>query len=81
MGALVRIVRIVRAHAEIEPSQRLRGYDPRTIANNADDSGREQVPTVRAKPLKFCVGTAADGEDANLPSQSVPGRRRQELCP
>jgi len=29
-------------------------------------SGREQLPTVRANPLKFCGGTAADGEDAKL---------------
>src|SRR5271165_4540947 len=53
----------------------LKGFaapDPRTIANDADGCGREQLPTVRANPLKPRIGTDADGEDANLPSQSAP---------
>jgi hypothetical protein len=52
-------------------SNLLKGFaapDPRTIANDADGSGREQLPTVRANQLRLCVGTAAEGEDANLPS-------------
>src|SRR5271166_4247703 len=58
---------------------------PRTIANDADGTGREQLRTVRANPLKLRIGTDADGEDANLPSQSAPekyaGGRSYELCP
>ena len=33
-----------------------------------------QAPTVRANPLKTNEETVADGADANLPSQSVPGK-------
>jgi hypothetical protein len=56
-------------------SNLLKGFaapDSRTIADNADGSGREQLPAVRANPLKFCVGTSAHGEDANLPSEPTP---------
>ena len=56
-------------------SNLLKGFaapHPRTIANDADGSGRQQLPTVRATPLKLRIGTDADGEDANLPSQSAP---------
>jgi hypothetical protein len=56
--------------------------DTGTIANDADGSDREWLPTVRANSLKLCVRTAADGEDANLPPQSAlrkyAGGRRPE---
>jgi hypothetical protein len=44
----------------------------RTVANDADGSGRGGAPTVRANPLKTNAGTAADGADANRPLQSAP---------
>ena len=71
-GATVRTVRIVRAHAEIQSGQRLRGAALRTVANDADGSGNGNAPTVRANPLKTNAGTAADGADANPPPQSGP---------
>jgi hypothetical protein len=55
----------------------------RTVAHNADGSGKGNAPTVCANPLKTNAGNAADGVDANLPSQSVqenagaPGWRAQ----
>jgi hypothetical protein len=49
---------------------------PRTVASDADGpadgSSRDGIPTVRANPLNSADGTAADGADANLPSQSAP---------
>jgi hypothetical protein len=56
----------------------------RTVATEADGSGRGTVPTVRANQLKTNAGTAADGADANRPPQSAPGkagapRRRARL--
>jgi hypothetical protein len=47
---------------------------PRTAANNADGSGRGHAPTDRTNPLKSNGGTAADGADANFPSQSASGK-------
>ena len=47
--ATVRTVCIVRAPAEIQSRQRLRGYALRTVASNADGSS---APTVRTKPLE-----------------------------
>jgi hypothetical protein len=43
---------------------------PRTVAHDADGSGRGNAPTVCA--LKTNAGTAADGADANRPPQSAP---------
>ena len=44
----------------------------RTVARDADGSGKGNGPTVRANPLKNNAGTAADGADANPPPQSAP---------
>jgi hypothetical protein len=44
----------------------------RTVATEADGSGRGNAPTVRANQLKTNAGTAADGADANPPPQSAP---------
>src|SRR4051812_36978083 len=46
--------------------------DLRTVANQADGSSGESVPTVRANPLRFIQETVADGMDANCPPQSGP---------
>jgi hypothetical protein len=46
--------------------------DMRTDTNDADGSGDEPVPTVRASPLHSNAGTAADGADANRPPRSAP---------
>jgi hypothetical protein len=49
---------------------------PRTVANDADGpadgSSRDGTPPVRTNLLNSADGTAADGADANLPSQSAP---------
>ena len=45
--------------------------DLRTVGNDADDSGGGPLQTVRANPLKSNGATAADGADANLPSNSA----------
>jgi len=42
----------------------------RTEARDADGSGNDNAPTVRAKPLKIKAGNGADDADANLPPQS-----------
>jgi hypothetical protein len=42
----------------------------RTVAKDADGSGRAVVSTVRANPLKNDGGTAADGADANITHRS-----------
>ena len=44
----------------------------RTVANDADGSGRAPVQTVRANPLKTNAGTDVDGADANRPPRSGP---------
>jgi hypothetical protein len=44
----------------------------RTVAEDADGSGRGGEETVRANCLKNNGRTAADGTDANSPAQSVP---------
>jgi hypothetical protein len=46
----------------------------RTVANDADGSGRVESPTVRASQLKNNGETAADGADANPSPQSAPGK-------
>src|SRR5215204_2536154 len=46
--------------------------DMRTDPNDADGSGDEPVPTVRANLLHSNAGTAADGADANRPARSAP---------
>jgi hypothetical protein len=50
----------------------------RTVANDADGpadgNGRGGAPLVRANALKINGGTAADGADANRPTQSAPGK-------
>ena len=43
----------------------------RTVGIDADDSGGEPLQTVRANPLISNGATAADGADANLPSNSA----------
>jgi hypothetical protein len=48
----------------------------RTVANDADDSGRGPAPIVRENPLKSNGGTAADGADANLSLRSAPANAR-----
>jgi hypothetical protein len=45
---------------------------PRTVAAGADGRPDEQIETVRANPLKFNDGIAADGADANALPQSTP---------
>ena len=53
------------------------GFEPtdlRTVANGADCSAATPVPTVRANPLEHNAGTVADGADANLRTQSGPGK-------
>jgi hypothetical protein len=47
---------------------------PRTAAPDADGTGNGPARTVRANSLKAKVGAAADGADANHPSQSAPGK-------
>jgi hypothetical protein len=55
----------------------------RTVAHDADGSGKGNAPTVRANPLKTNAENAADGAGANLPPQSAlenagaPGWRAQ----
>jgi hypothetical protein len=44
----------------------------RTVANDADGSGRGNAPTVRANPLKTNAG---DGADAKIPSQSASKKK------
>jgi hypothetical protein len=48
----------------------------RTVAKDADGSGRAESLTVRANPLKNRAATAADGADANCPLQSGPEKTR-----
>ena len=55
-----------------EPANGFAGQSLRTVAHDADGSGKGNAPTVRAKPLKTNAGNAADGADANLPPQSAP---------
>ncbi|WP_288048256.1 hypothetical protein [Acidiphilium sp.] len=52
------------------PAKGFTAPDLRTVANDADGTGRASVPTVRANPLKSNAGSDADGADANRPSQS-----------
>jgi hypothetical protein len=50
------------------------GFAPpnlRTVTKDADGSGREHLPTVRANPLISNGATAADGADANYAPQSA----------
>ena len=47
---------------------------PRTAAYDADDTDGCSAPTARANPLKSNGGHAADGADANLSTQSAPGK-------
>jgi hypothetical protein len=54
------------------PANGFAAQSPRTVAHDADGSGNGDAPTVRANPLKNNGGTAADGADANPPSQSGP---------
>jgi hypothetical protein len=56
------------------PSNGFAVPDLRTVDNHADGSSGGPVPTVRANPLKFNPGTAADGADANLPPQPGLGK-------
>jgi hypothetical protein len=55
------------------PANGFAAQSVRTVANEADGSGNGNAPNVRANPLKNNGGTAADGADANRPSQSAPG--------
>lgn len=51
------------------------GFTPgalRTVDGNADGSGGDGDPTVRAKPLKTNARTDADDADANRPPESAP---------
>jgi hypothetical protein len=53
------------------------GFEPtdlRTVANGGDCNAATPVPTVRANPLAHNAGTVADGADANLRTQSGPGK-------
>jgi hypothetical protein len=54
------------------PAKGFSAQSLRTVAHDADGSGKGNAPTVRANPLKTNAGTAADGADANPPPQSVP---------
>jgi hypothetical protein len=47
----------------------------RTVANEADGSGKGLAQTVRAKSLKSNAGDTADGADANITHHSGPGER------
>ena len=55
-----------------EPANGFAAQSLRTVAHDADGSGKGNAPTVRANPLKTNAGNAADGADANLPPQSAP---------
>jgi hypothetical protein len=50
------------------------------LANNADDSKRAVVSTVRANTLKNHRGPAADGADANITHCSGLGNCRGTGC-
>jgi hypothetical protein len=52
------------------PANGVAAQHPRTIANHADDSGKDNAPIVRPNPLDSKDWTATDGADANLPPQS-----------
>jgi hypothetical protein len=54
------------------PANGFAAQSVRTVARDADGSGNGNAPTVRVNSLKNNAGTAADGADANLPSQSGP---------
>jgi hypothetical protein len=47
----------------------------RTVANDADGSGQGSASTVRSNPLKTNAGTAANGADAKIPSQSASKKK------
>jgi hypothetical protein len=53
------------------PGNGLVAQSLRTVAHDADGSGKGNAPTVRANPFKTKAENAADGADANLPSQSA----------
>ena len=54
------------------PANGFAAQSVRTVARDADGSGNDNAPTVRANSLKNNAGTAADGADANPPPQSGP---------
>jgi hypothetical protein len=54
-----------------KPANGFAAQSLRTVAHDADGSGKGNSPTVRANPLTTNAGNAADGADANLPPQSA----------
>jgi hypothetical protein len=69
-GATVHIVRTVRVRAEGQSRQWVRCLTP--ADGREDGCGLDGASTVRSNPLKTNGETAADGADANRPSQSTP---------
>jgi hypothetical protein len=60
--------------APLPKSNQANGFaapDLRTVGNDADDSGRKHLATVRANPLISEGATAADGADANVGLKSA----------
>ena len=54
------------------PTDRFAARSVRTVADDADGSGKGPTLTVRANPLKTNGADDADGADANSPHQSTP---------
>jgi hypothetical protein len=59
--------------AEADAANGFEETERRTVANEADGSGKGSVQTVRAKSLKYDAADAADGADANITHHSDSG--------
>jgi hypothetical protein len=46
----------------------------RVVARDADGSGQDNAPSVRANPLETNAEIAADGMDANITRVTAPGK-------